>query len=191
MTTLGFRAHTAWAAVVALDGEPQEPTVIDRRRLDFVAERMPTQPYHAAAGLEPDAAEALVQKASESATDVAAEAIGRLRDELGGVRSAGVVLGTGRAPTSVARALASHAGKHAAEGEFARQVLIDACTSLRLDVVGVRERELHERGASVLGLDPNELTTRIVELGKRVGSPWAKDQKDAALVAWIALASGR
>jgi hypothetical protein len=69
--------------------------------------------------------------------------------------------------------------------------LVDACSALGLDVVGVREKELTDRGSSVLGLDPDELRARVVELGRAVGAPWAKDQKDAALVAWIALAARR
>jgi hypothetical protein len=30
----------------------------------------------------------------------------------------------------------------------------------------------------------------VVELGRACGPPWAQDQKSAALVAWVALASG-
>jgi hypothetical protein len=190
---LGFRAHTGWAAMVALRGTAAGPEVVDRRRVDFIEDGRPTAVFHAAGAtdLDPAEAEALVRKATESMTRMATVAIGELCRELGGVTSAGVVLGSGRATLDVKRAISSHAGKHAAEGELARQVLVDGSAGAGLEVVGVREKELVERGSSVLGLDPDELRTRIVDLGRPVGAPWTKDQKDAALVAWIALEARR
>ncbi len=187
---LGFRAHTGWAAVVALRGPSASPEVIERRRLGFVEEGLPVAVFHAAGSsdLTLEGAEELVRRATDSMTRMAERAIGELVRELGDVTCVGVVLGSGRASTNVKRAISSHAGKHAAEGELARQVLIDASSSLGLQVVGVREGELHGRGSSVLGLPPDELRARIVELRRTIGPPWTKDQKHAALVAWIALA---
>lgn len=154
---------------------------------------MPVAVFHAAGSSELtlEGAEELVRKATESMTRMAEHAIGELVRELGDVTSAGVVLGSGRASTNVKRAISSHACKHAAEGELARQVLLDACSGLGLRVVGVRESELDERGSSVLGLGPDEVRARVVGLGRTLGAPWAKDQKDAALAAWIALGAER
>jgi hypothetical protein len=135
-------------------------------------------------------AEALVARATESATKMAEGTVRELAIEFD-IRIAGVVLGSGRAPTSVAGAVASHAGKHAAEGELFRQALIEGCTACGLAVTGIRERELHERAAALLHFEPDELRARTTELGRPLGPPWTKDHKDAALVAWIALASRR
>jgi hypothetical protein len=188
---IGFRAHTAWAACVVLDGPADDPRVVERCRVELVEGDLPRQVYHAAGSLPPAQAEELVERAMESARDVAVREIRRLCTSGHDVAVAGVVLGSGRASTDVAKATASHAGKHAAEGEMARQVLIDACGTIGLDVTGVRERDLSDRGASVLGLSQDDPYARVKLLGRAVGAPWAKDQRDAALVAWIALATRR
>ena len=48
---LGFRAHSGWAALVAVAGSPRpacppiEPLVIDRRRIELARAGVPVQPY--------------------------------------------------------------------------------------------------------------------------------------------------
>jgi len=54
-------------------------------------------------------------------------------------------------------------------------------------VLGVKEKELYERGAAHFHTSVGELQHRIQEMGKSVGPPWTQDQKYAALVAWMAL----
>jgi hypothetical protein len=41
----------------------------------------------------------------------------------------------------------------------------------------------------MLRLRPDDLTRRMVELGRSLGAPWSQDEKLATLVAWLALAS--
>lgn len=45
---LGFRAHSGWAAMVALAGALNAPLVVDRRRLELADPHRtgPMQPYH-------------------------------------------------------------------------------------------------------------------------------------------------
>ncbi len=43
--------------------------------------------------------------------------------------------------------------------------------------------------ASVAVGADDALRRRLVELGRDAGKPWAQDQKESALVAWLALAS--
>jgi hypothetical protein len=52
----------------------------------------------------------------------------------------------------------------------------------------VRERDLYAHGAAALELTPEELQSRLGELGRSVGPPWRQDEKMAALVAWLSLA---
>ena len=54
-------------------------------------------------------------------------------------------------------------------------------------MLGVKEKELFERGAAQLRTKVTELERRVQEMGKSVGPPWTQDQKYAALVAWMAL----
>jgi hypothetical protein len=191
--TIGFRAHTGWAVAVVLAGPRAAPTVVDRRRLDLTDPEVPRQAFHAAAGLDAGAAEALVERASRTAEALAERAVGGLAGELRSaghrLASAGVVLGGGRRLGTLAQVLASHAAMHAAEGELYREVLVHASAACGLPVTGVPERDLEDRAAAVVAVPAADLRRRVAELGRAFGPPWAQDQKSAALVAWVALAA--
>jgi hypothetical protein len=54
-------------------------------------------------------------------------------------------------------------------------------------VLAIKERQLLASATARLSLAETLLALRIDELGKGIGSPWAKDQKNAAMIAWLAL----
>ena len=54
-------------------------------------------------------------------------------------------------------------------------------------LVAIPEKVLLEHAEAVLGTTASSLLQQIAALGKFVGPPWGKDQKDAALAAMIAL----
>src|ERR1700689_1588578 len=98
---LGFRAHSGWAALVAVAGTIDAPLVLERRRIIIADPDMPgsRQPYHAAAELPLARAEALVQGAIESSRALALEAMSATVKALGSrgheVAGCGVLLGSG------------------------------------------------------------------------------------------------
>ena len=191
--TIGFRAHTGWAVAVALAGPPGAPAVVDRRRLDLTDPEVPRQAFHVAADLDAGAAEELVERATRTAETLAERAVrglvGELRSAGHQLAGAGVALGSGRRLGTLAQVLASHPAMHAAEGELYREVLVQACAACALPVTGVPERDLYDRAAVALGVPVPDLRRRVAELGRACGPPWAQDQKSAALVAWLALAT--
>ena len=119
---LGFRAHSGWAAAVALAGSPRSPEVIDRRRIELVEPGAPggVQPYHAARNLDSRKAEQFIAGVIEAADRAALRAIDALTEELSSKRkkvvSCGIVLASGRALPSLDATLKSHALVHTAEG---------------------------------------------------------------------------
>ena len=192
---LGFRAHSGWAALVALAGPPAAPTVVDRRRLELADAGIEgsKQPYHAAEGKRPKEAERLVARCLESSRRLAAEALSAVVGDLRGrdhtLAGCGLLLASGRAlPEDVHAILASHALIHAAEGEMYRDVLRRAGEQLSLPVTGVRERDLLARAAEATGRPGPEIQRRVAEMGRRLGPPWRQDEKLATLVAWVVLA---
>jgi len=192
---LGFRAHSGWAAVVVVAGTPGStavPSVIDRRRIEIVASGAPAQPYHAAAEMDLKEAEKLVRRSSDQAARLAETALRAVIDDLGGrghrVAGCGIVLASGRPLPALEATLASHALIHTAEGELFRDALVCAGEACGLRVTGVRERELYARCAAELRLPLDHLKRHVVDLGRALGPPWRQDQKDATLVAWLALA---
>lgn len=191
---LGFRAHSGWAALVAMAGPAEAPAVVDRRRIELAAADIPrpVQPYHAAQRLSLPEAEAYVNGFARQAQLLAEESVRQAIDRLaqGGFRvvSCGIPLGSGRSAPTLEAALASHPMLHTAEGDLFRQALIKAGEHCGLRVLGIRERDLLGRGAKEFGISPGALTSRLIELGHGIGPPWGQDQKIAALVAWLALA---
>ena len=192
---LGFRAHSGWAALVALAGPPASPTVVERRRIELAdaAIEGSKQPYHEAEGKKPTEAERIIARCIESSRRLAREALGLAVDGLRRgdhvVAGCGLLLASGRALTEDVHAiLASHALIHAAEGEMYRDALVRAGTHLSLPVTGVREREVLARAAEATGRPAPELQGRVAEMGRPLGPPWRQDEKLATLVAWVVLA---
>ena len=190
---IGCRAHSGWAALVAIGGSLGSPEVILRRRIENADPEIPgsKQPFHAAEPLEfPDAKEFL-RECTDSTKRLSRQAFHGVIDELRRKNyeavSCGVVLGSGRPLPALDKVLASHALIHTAEGEFYRNALVEAGAHCGLQVTGVKERELFERGAAQLHLSVKQVERCIAELGKPIGPPWTQDQKYAALVAWLAL----
>lgn len=189
----GFRAHTGWAAAVVLAGPVDAPRVIDRQRLNMLAKGVPFECYHAAAALPRPKAEALVEKARATATELARDALRELTASASSAKArldaVGVALSNAQPLLSIDEALSSHAMKHAAEGQLYRQALMDAAKELGLRVVTMPERDLDTSAATALGMSAVLARGRASDLGRNLGPPWAADQKNAALVAWLALAS--
>ncbi|HEY0640651.1 MAG TPA: hypothetical protein VGD67_23725 [Pseudonocardiaceae bacterium] len=171
---IGLRDHSGWAVAVVVSAEPR---VLDRRRLTLCPDDLPRQVYHAAAGEPPDTAARLVAEVEAAATTAAAAEVAALVGELRAaghrVRGAALAADTVAVPAELAAILASHPMLHAAEGELYREALAEA---LRVSGVPVIR---HTRGE----LRPGD----AADLGRGLGPPWARDQKEAAAAALLAL----
>ena len=190
---LGFRAHSGWAAAVALGGSPRSPEVIDRRRISLIEPGSPggVQPYHAARTMDLPKAEefiAAVIAAIDRSTLVAVRAFAEaISSKTHAIASCGIVLASGRALPSLESTLRSHAMVHSAEGELYRAAIARAAKNLNLRCVRVPERDLYKLAAKHLRITEPKLKLRVTEMGRSLGSPWTADEKCAASVAWLAL----
>jgi hypothetical protein len=179
---IGLRAHSGWAALVAVAGTIDVPRILERRRIVIADPEIvgSKQPYHADTELPFPQAEALVKQAIDSSRALALETLSAtvqaLRSRGHEVVGCGVLLGSGKALPPLAKVLASHALIHTAEGEMFRDVLLWAGKEYRLPVTGVLEKSLN----------PASLQ-RVASLGKLIGPPWTQDQKYAAVVAFMTL----
>ncbi|HUL58203.1 MAG TPA: hypothetical protein VLU43_02960 [Anaeromyxobacteraceae bacterium] len=190
---LGFKPHTGWTAVVALGGPAGAPEVLAKRRIDMAAGFGEAGVYHAGQGIPLAHAEALIRASAERFEHAARTGISALCADLraDGVEPAwGGVVGGSRALPTIEAVLRSHALVHAAEGELFRTVVARACGACGLRAALVAPKELLGRAARALGLGEDRVLARLAALGKASGRPWAQDQKEAALAAWIALAGG-
>ncbi|MDQ1406563.1 MAG: hypothetical protein QOG55_2192 [Acidobacteriaceae bacterium] len=191
---LGFRAHSGWAAAVALVGPPRSPEVIDCRRITLVEPGSPggVQPYHAARTMDLPKAEEFIAAVIVTIDHSALLAVRVFAEAISGqghaIACCGIVLASGRALPSLESTLRSHAMVHTAEGELYRAAIAKAAKALNLRCVRVPERDLYKLAAKHLNISEPKLKTRITEMGRAVGSPWSADEKCATLVAWLSLA---
>ena len=192
---LGFRAHSGWAAVVAIALNGREPRVIHRGRIELVAPgaKGGVQPYHLARKMNSTDAAAFIRHVTDTTDNTTAEAVEELIADLKSkghtVAACGIVLASGRPLPPLESTLRSHAMVHTAEGELFRGAIAHAAEKCGLRVSGVKERELYDCAAKTFHFSAAKLMRCLAEMGKALGTPWTSDEKNATLVAWLALAA--
>ncbi len=195
---LGFRVHTGWAALVAVEAPVRldNPTIVDRKRVEMIEGGSPEAPafvYHAASKLPLKSAERLVQEctalAQSRAKDSLTAVVGELRDRGYEVFASGVIGAKRPLASSLETILGTHSLIHAAEGELFRGAIISANEVLKVPVTSVPAAELYDRAATTLGSSADEIRRRLTEGRRSVGKPWAQDQKESLLVALLAAAT--
>lgn len=189
---LGMKPHTGWAAVVALAGPIASAKVVTKKRLDMATTFEEGAVYHKAQELPLARAEALIRSREEKFERIARDG---LQEFLAELRAKGcepvvvaMVAGNHKGLPPLESILKSHPLVHAAEGDLYRSVLLRASEACSLRVLSIPEKEIEASALRVLGIDPSQLAAHLAALGKASGSPWTRDQKQAALVASIALA---
>lgn len=189
----GLKAHSGWAALVALGLAEGEFLVVDRRRLELVEEEWAKQPYHAAEELKPEAARKLVKRGIDSAFRIAMRelkvTVSEQRQRGNEVIACGVLVGNPMPEWSVEQILAVHFRMHQAEGVLFRDALVYAAKECGVRVLEVPEKTLSNCAEQSLAISASDLSKTLTTLGKLAGPPWGKDQKEAALAAMIALSS--
>jgi len=186
---LGFRPHTYWTSAVALTGSSHAPRVIERRRITFARGAERNVFHRAEADLDRARtviAEVQVATEANAAREIAAF-VADLRRGGVTVRIAVVPEAVNKLPEKLEDILKVHARMHAAEGNFYRAVVAQACTVTGLEVRRVVERELPALVCDLLGAKPPALEARLKEMGRTLGPPWSEDYKLAAEAAWLHL----
>ena len=191
---LGLKAHSGWAALVALGAPAGSLELVDRRRIELIDQGdafWAKQPYHAAEGLDPDDARELVKRGIASARRLAVRelraAVKRAREAQHEIAACAVLTNDPMPDWSVAEILAVHFRMHKAEGVLFRDALARAAETCGLRLVAIREKDLGEHAERALAAPGARLTKTVAELGKSAGAPWGADQKLAALAAWVGL----
>jgi len=192
---LGLRAHSGWAALVVVAGTPRSPRVIDRRIIKIADPQIPgsKQPYHAAESLPLAKAEEYLNRCINRTRHLAQESVREVVDDLRkrghDLVGCGILTAADRPLPGLAEILASHPLLHTAEGELYRNALIEASEECGLPVRRVPERELFSLAVAELHMSAEKLRNRVTELGQSIGPPWTQDEKYAALLAWMLLAT--
>jgi len=187
---LGFTVRTGRAVVVAVGGPVEAPAILAKARIDVASTFDEGAVFHAGQELPIEEARALVRDAEARFVERARAGLAALAGRLDGeVVAAGLVAGAPKQLPPLESILRSHPLVHAAEGELYRRVFSAAAAALGFRPARVPADALAGRAAAALALTPADLAARLAALGKASGKPWAADQKQATLVAWLALAT--
>jgi len=187
----GITAHSGWAALVVVGKRDGNFLVVDRRRIELVEDEWAKQPYHAAEDLKPAAARDVVERGVEAAHRIAVRemraAVKREQERENEVTACAVLVANPMPDWSIQEILAVHFRMHKAEGVLFRDALVRATEACGLRLVAISEKLLTKHAERALRTPASDLVKEIAALGKPVGPPWGKDQKDAALAALVAL----
>jgi hypothetical protein len=190
----GMKAHSGWAALVVLGTRSGELQVVDRCRVELVEKDEASwakQPYHAAERLNRGDARDLVTRGVVTARRIAVRemqtAVNRARQAGHEVDACAVLMADPMPDWTVDEILAVHFRMHKAEGVLFRDALARAAEACGLRFLGIPEKQLDEQAERALATSVNSLRKTIASLGKSMGPPWGRDQKDASLAAMIAL----
>jgi hypothetical protein len=180
--------------MVILGTHSGELQVVERCRMELVEKDEASwakQPYHAAEHLNAGDARDLVRRGLETARRIAVRemrtAVKRTREAGHEVAACAVLVVDPMPDWTVDEILAVHFRMHKAEGVLFRDALARAARTCGLRLLGIPEKQLDEHAERALATSVNSLRKTIASLGKSVGPPWGKDQKDASLAAIIAL----
>lgn len=189
----GFKAHSGWAALVVIGANGSKFEIIDRRRIELIdeGELWAKQPYHAAEDLEPDEVHKVVKLGVESAHRVAfrqmREIVEQTRKLKHEIVACAVLVPSPMPDWSTKDILDVHFRMHKAEGVLFPDALCRAAEACKLPLVAVSEKHLTEIAEREMGVSLGRSMETIAKLGKIVGPPWGKDQKNASLAAMITL----
>jgi hypothetical protein len=191
---LGLKAHSGWAALVAIGADAAGFKVLDRRRIELAEDRAADwagQPYHAADGLPLAQSRRIVEQGIEAARRAASaelkSAVERARSAGHSVVACAVVMPAPMPQWTIEQILAVHVRMHKAEGVLFPAALAHAASECCLQLLAIPEKELDARAESALARAQHAVAAIIARLGKSVGPPWGADQKKSALAATIAL----
>jgi hypothetical protein len=141
--------------------------------------------------MEAGAARDVVERGIEAAQRIAVRemhsAVRREQERKNEVTACAVLVVRAMPDWSIEEILAVHFRMHKAEGVLFRDALIRATKASGLRLVAIPEKLLTEHAERALGSPVSRLVKKVATLGKFVGPPWGKDQKDATLAAMIAL----
>lgn len=191
---VGLRPHSGWTALVAVAVEKGGPVVLCRDRVHLVKTFNYSfrQPYHTAAKAPIVEGRAFIAQVRAEARSLAYRALRRVQSNLQEtdyrLTRCGLLLASGRPLPNLEEILAAHPLIHTADGELFREALAHASGRCGLGQFQLKEKELLARASKVLGRGEKPLLRQVTKMGKPMGSPWAQDEKFAALVAWLALA---
>jgi D-serine deaminase-like pyridoxal phosphate-dependent protein len=196
---IGISAHLGWAATTTIAVARSGVRILRTDHLEIAkpADRESREPYHVAGGFEglervlrPSDPERALEGGLQRQRRSAARVIGKLASalEADGTRLAfaGLLVSRGRAASSFDKAVGSHTQIHIEEGIAIRESLRLALVDTGVRVVSLDQKALWPQAVQELGRSEASLLSALRALRPENEGPWRKEERSAALAAWIA-----
>jgi hypothetical protein len=188
---VGVDDHRGWAYVVSVALHGGRAVVVNRRRIELIDPRLPTQPHHhEAQGLALGEARALVRRVTESIEASCRSALRTLAEELAGrgYRPVSMAIrAVPETPDDLRAVLENQAASIAADAALYLRGLAGAAAEVGCVVRPYVRRDVGARAARALGIEPAEVPAFMKSLGEGLGPPWRQEHRSAAAAAIGAL----
>ncbi|MBV9973493.1 MAG: hypothetical protein JO135_09170 [Candidatus Eremiobacteraeota bacterium] len=178
---VGVSDHGGWAifVTVARDG-----TLLDRRRVELVDDRLPAIPHHHEGQKLPiDAAVALVERVRASAEEYAAlalDAVATAVHEIAGIALRAIP----QLPPTIAERIKDRRARNIADWVMYRQALALAAEVHSWPVYWYDTKNVLREAGSALHVD--DFDAHFQQMRKTIGPPWNNDHKLAMAAAAVA-----
>jgi len=187
---LGLKVRTGRAAVVAVAGPAKTSRIVGKTRIDVAVSFEEGAVFHACQELPSDKARERIESSRRIFTKRAEEGLAAFVAELSlKVRAVGMGVKAIKPLPPLESILKSHPLVHAAEIDLYRSVFGDACSAVGTRPAMYPVDALTKRIAAALAWTTARVAVHLAAMGKASGRPWAAEQKEAALAAWLALAA--
>ena len=191
-SAVGLSVRTGRAVVVVLRGTCPTPEIVVRYEIQLADSWVPESlhPYHYELGDSGPVGTQARQSGCRAAQKTTRRAVRTLIDDMKthGLRpcGAGVVVSSLVDPIRVTR---PHPRAHAEEGKLYREAVEAALGVCGLRCMTFLEKNLRTVAAERLGRTASQIAATLKRFSNEVGTPWRAPEKQAALAAWLALAS--
>jgi hypothetical protein len=199
-TSIGISAHLGWAstAVVTLEKNALRVLRTDRIETASDSDREALEPYHVAGGFDglsrvpaPPNAEKVLQRGLKKQQRFTAHSIAKLADQLADrdckLVRAGMLVSRGRPAPNFAKAVGSHPQIHIQEGLAVRESIASALLAVGAQVRAIDQKDLMTIAATELeSLEP-AWSDQLEAASPDNGGPWRREEKHAAVAAWLTL----
>lgn len=169
---IGVSDHGGWAVLVTV---AQDGTLLDRRRVELVAENLPRIPHHCEAQSLPlDEAEELIERVRLSAerhAELALAAVARAVPQILGI----ALRKCPPLPPTIAERIKDYRAQNVADWVMYRKALAHAAEARGWPVHWYDAKRVLETAHLALGVE--DLDAHFEQLRKSIGPPWDKDYK--------------
>ncbi len=197
--SIGVSAHMGWAATATVAVTRDGIRVLRTDRIETAPgdDREAQEPYHVAGGFHglarvpvPGDPQVIVRRGLGKQRRATARALRALARALEGegyaLRRGGLLVGRGRPAPDVARAVASHPQIHVEEGLAVRASIAAALEGLGARVRELDAKDLLETASRELRRPRAEIEESLAAARPEGDFAWRKEQRLAALAAWLA-----